>query len=127
MRASFCLCPTGDSKGFTARLYFSIVHACIPIWIDGFDRALRWNEILFPYPHIIDWRRVVVIASIQDVVSGKLLSKLITMRKSGVADYYIRYIRTISHHLLFDYTYGSAPDAADTAIRELEYRLKLKT
>jgi hypothetical protein len=31
----FCICPTGDSKGLSARFYFAIVHGCIPVRVDG--------------------------------------------------------------------------------------------
>ena len=34
----FCLCPTGDTKGLTARFYFSILHGCIPVRVDGWRR-----------------------------------------------------------------------------------------
>jgi len=38
MGSDFCLCPTGDAKGHTARLYHSIVHGCIPVRVDGWER-----------------------------------------------------------------------------------------
>lgn len=31
LSSTFCLCPTGDAKGLTARFYHSIVHGCIPV------------------------------------------------------------------------------------------------
>ena len=39
LTATFCLCPTGDSKGHTARLFHAIVHGCIPIRVDGWERG----------------------------------------------------------------------------------------
>jgi hypothetical protein len=36
----FCLCPTGDSAGFTARFFFSIAHRCIPVYVDLWQRNM---------------------------------------------------------------------------------------
>eukprot|EP00966_Prymnesium_polylepis_P093186 2157453-Prymnesium_polylepis.2 len=57
----FCLCPTGDSKGFTARLYFSLVHGCIPVRVDGHRRSTQGpNQWRYPFPRLLDWDRLVV-------------------------------------------------------------------
>lgn len=122
LRSTFCLCPTGDSKGFTARLYFSVIHNCIPVWIDCFRRSLGWQDITFPFPHAIDWRRVVLVSSVGEALDGKLLTRLVDMRQSGVADVWLRYIRRISHYLVFDRKEGGL-DASDAALHEIEKRL----
>jgi hypothetical protein len=121
-RAEFHLCPTGDSKGFTARLYFSIVHHCIPVWIDGFGRGLQWSELAWPFPLSIDWRRVVIFGTLDDVLNGALMRKLVHLQTSREAEARLGYMRTISHHLVFDRQPG-APDASDAALREIEHRV----
>ena len=35
--SDFCFCPTGDAKGFTARLYFSLLLGCLPVRVDGWQ------------------------------------------------------------------------------------------
>ena len=59
-RAHFCLCPTGDSKGLTARFYFAIAHECIPVRVDGFRRGLAAEQLALPFPSLIDWKDVVL-------------------------------------------------------------------
>lgn len=60
LRATFCLCPTGDSKGFTARFYWSILHGCIPVRYDGWRRRLTRAETAYPYPSLIEWEKIVI-------------------------------------------------------------------
>lgn len=122
LRARFCLCPTGDSKGFTARLYFSIAHGCIPIRIDGFRRPLRWSELAFPFPSLIDWRRVVIDVPFSEVAS--LVSRLKSIPQAEV-EARQSYMRSIGHWLVFDRERGQ-PDAADAVVRELESRLLVR-
>ena len=59
--SSFCLCPGGDAPSFTQRLYVSILHGCIPVRIDTYLRYPpdpEGVETAFPFPNIIDWRRM---------------------------------------------------------------------
>ena len=119
LRARFCLCPTGDSKGFTARLYFSIAHGCIPVRVDGFRRPLSWPELAFPFPSLIDWRRVVIDVPLSD--AHRLLQQLKDMPRAEV-DARLGYIQSIGHWLIFDREHGQ-PGAADAMVRELESRL----
>ena len=37
LESDFCFCPTGDAKGFTARLYFSLLLGCLPVRVDGWQ------------------------------------------------------------------------------------------
>jgi hypothetical protein len=66
LESSFCLCPTGDSKGFTSRFFFSIAHDCIPVRVDGWQRELPFAAIAYPFAHLVDWRKVVVNVPLDD-------------------------------------------------------------
>ena len=39
--------------GFTVRLYFSLIHGCIPIYVDLFSRTLAFKELAFPLPRSV--------------------------------------------------------------------------
>jgi hypothetical protein len=39
--------------GFTARLYFSLIHGCIPVYVDLFPRTLTFEELAFPFPRSV--------------------------------------------------------------------------
>eukprot|EP00966_Prymnesium_polylepis_P158747 3669267-Prymnesium_polylepis.1 len=56
LNSTFCLCPTGDSKGFTARFYMALLHGCLPVRIDGYQRNMTIGPPVYPFPHLIDWR-----------------------------------------------------------------------
>jgi uncharacterized membrane protein YgcG len=98
LASTFCLCPTGDSKGFTARFWFSIAHGCIPVRFDGFGRRLRRNETAYPFAHRIDWARIVVEAT--DVADGKLLDQLLAMPQAEV-EARRRYLREVRPMLMY--------------------------
>ena len=66
MDATFCLCPSGDIAGFTARLFFSIVHQCIPVFVALFARKMTFDELAWPFSHSIDWHRAVIFYSLAD-------------------------------------------------------------
>ena len=83
LASTFCLCPTGDSKGFTARFYFSIVHRCLPVRFDGYHRGLQPGDTAYPFPRHIDWAGIVVTAP--DNANGTLLDVLLAMPKDEVA------------------------------------------
>lgn len=66
--ATFCLCPSGDTPGFTQRFYQSILAGCIPILVDlylryppdhGSSGAGRDGRS-FPFPSLICWPRFVI-------------------------------------------------------------------
>lgn len=39
--------------GFTVRLYFSLIHGCIPVYVDLFSRTLAFEELAFPFPRSV--------------------------------------------------------------------------
>jgi hypothetical protein len=123
MRSVFCLCPTGDSKGFTARLYFSLAHGCLPVRVDGFRRALPWSDLALPFPSSIDWRRALLDSTVDEVLSGSLLARLLQLRASGDATARSHYVRQVAHIVVFDRRSGEF-DAADATLRELQRRLR---
>lgn len=72
LSSTFCLCPTGDAKGLTARFYHSIVHGCIPVRVDGWRRNLtvvpyhnlsartRPGSVALPFASLIAWEDVII-------------------------------------------------------------------
>lgn len=46
-------CPIWQSLAFTARLYFSLIHGCIPVYFDLFSRTLAFEELAFPFPRSV--------------------------------------------------------------------------
>lgn len=117
-RSTFCLCPSGDIVGFTARFYFSIIHGCIPVYVDMFPRALTFDDLLFPFPTSIDWGRVTIFRTL--ATSSGLLQHLSSLPATEVAARQ-RYIRSIASLLVYD-TPGVERDAPAAFIEELEHR-----
>ena len=59
--STFCLAPTGDSKGFTARMYYALMHGCIPVRLDSWvKRRLPLERLVFPFSSLLNWSRLVV-------------------------------------------------------------------
>ena len=98
LASTFCLCPTGDSKGFTARLWFSIAHGCIPVRYDGFHRNLTSNQTAYPFADRVDWSRMVVKAP--DTANGTLLDMLLEMPQAAVESR-LRYLRRVRSMLMY--------------------------
>ena len=98
LRSTFCLAPTGDSKGFTARFYFSVLHGCIPVRHDGFHRRMTREQTAYPFPHLIEWERIVVAAPTDPL---KLLERLRSMPAADVASR-LAYMRQVAHWLSYD-------------------------
>lgn len=111
-KSKFCLCPTGDSKGLTARFYFSIVHGCVPVWIDIYKRHLSSDELALPFKNDIDWTRLMV----RIEYGEKILSHL----KNVVVDY--EYLKSSVHKLRYD------RNASIFAVQQLErmYRTNIQ-
>lgn len=120
MTSLFCLCPTGDSTGFTARLYFSLVHGCIPVFVDLWQRAITFDDLALPFPTLIDWRRAVIFRSFN--ATGALLADLhrIAARR-GELHARLHYLRNVSHWLVSEVP-GLRDDAPAAFVRELEAR-----
>ena len=120
MTSLFCLCPTGDSTGFTARLYFSLVHGCIPVFVDLWQRAIGFEDLALPFPRLIDWRRAVLFRSFN--ATDTLLAELhrIASRR-GELHARLHYVRNVSHWLVSEVE-GVHDDAPAAFVRELEAR-----
>mmetsp|Transcript_6195 Transcript_6195/g.16270 ORF Transcript_6195/g.16270 Transcript_6195/m.16270 type:complete len:153 (+) Transcript_6195:1038-1496(+) len=128
--STFCMCPTGDSKGFSARFYFSILNGCIPVKLDGWRRHLSFNDTAWPFPSLIDWRRVVIEFPVpfqlfaHDAYTMPIISRLLAMPLEEI-EARLRYIHRIKHWLAFDDSRlaGAGRDAPAALICELELRL----
>ena len=126
----FCLCPTGDSKGFTGRFWFALAHGCVPVRYDGWARHLSFDDVAWPSRHRVDWRKAVV--NVQRGEEVGLMERLQSELASGEAEGRLRYVRSISPWLGYrGGPNGTRPtdgglDAADVLIEQLEARF-LKT
>lgn len=45
---------------FTARFYFSLIHGCIPVWIDTYNRNLKFNDLALPFKKSLHWNKLMV-------------------------------------------------------------------
>lgn len=134
--AAFCLCPTGDSKGFTGRFYFSLLHGCLPVRFDGWNRNLSMAETAFPFDRRIDWSRIVL--NVRKNESAGLLRRLAEMPEDELRSRQ-RYLQKVAPMLHYhnpvtgysrndhaDASAGRAPDARGAAallVEQLEERL----
>ena len=123
----FCLCPTGDSKGFTGRFWFALAHGCIPVRYDGWARNLTFEEIAWPFRDRIDWHRAVVNVNIGE--ESQLLERLLAMPERELDDR-LRYVRKVAPWLSYRGDAAGQPpkshrgiDAAQLLIEQLEARL----
>ena len=113
---SFCFCPVGDSKGLTARLFYSILHGCIPVRVDShnrkqtihtrafraspqFDEPARRREFAAPFQSLIEWAAVVV--DVNHTEPQGLLRMLDSIPKRDVRRRQ-RYMANVSRLLLVD-------------------------
>ena len=132
LESDFCFCPTGDAKGFTARLYFSLLLGCLPVRVDGWEPGrlhsgqLKMNTT-WPFQHLIDWRRLVVeVPWHSRKPHSRLLRTLLLMPRAEILARR-RYLRSVAHWLgyreLADGD-GITRDAADAAVAELVARVQ---
>ena len=125
--ARFCLCPTGDSKGFTGRFYFSILHDCIPVRVDGWHRNLSVEELALPFRHRIDWSRAMVNYNpsrrgVEGEGDGESLLATLHGMSNREVEARTRYLREIAPRLVYD---RNAPvDAADLVVEQVEARVR---
>ena len=125
MKSRFCLCPSGDiPTSFTARLFFSVIHDCIPVVLDlwgyvGEDSG----KLAFPFPLSIDWQRFVIVRSgmgrAHDVVR-----ELVTMSDTEVGAR-LAYMRSIAAWLVYD-GLGGDMSAEAALVKELESRVRAR-
>ena len=127
--STFCLAPTGDSKGFTARLFYALLHGCIPVRVDAFEkrsRSLNFSQVNFPFRSLLDWSRLILDEGANSLVrnASGFLGRLRGMPPHEVADRQA-YIRNVSHYLSYDLEHPQFPgqDAPGALIRELEQRV----
>jgi len=146
--STFCLCPSGDAPSFTQRFYVSILHGCIPVRVDTYLRYPpdpSGEEYAYPFPHLIDWRRVVIQLSANGGNATKesltrdgfrhlrgsleaLIPRLLALEASGEARAMRDYMRRIAPLLTFDTHSASSgqlhrQDAPSAALHELAVRL----
>ena len=119
LRARFCLCPTGDSKGLTGRFYFSLLHACIPVRYDGWYRGLNQSQLALPFRHRIDWDQAMINHDPR-MGGAALLARLAEMPDAEL-EQRTAYIKAIAPMLTYNTT---APmDAAALVVEQLEFRI----
>jgi hypothetical protein len=134
--AAFCLCPTGDSKGFTGRFYFSLLHGCLPVRFDGWNRNLSMAETAFPFDRRIDWSRIVLnvhknesaglLRRLADMPEDELRSRQRYLQKVAPMLHYHNPVTGYSRNDHADASAGRAPDARGAAallVEQLEERL----
>ena len=121
----FCVCPTGDSKGFTARFYFVLLHGCIPIRVDGWSRNTTLAPSAFPFPNLINWSKIVIDVPPAEIAS--LMPQILAMPANEIEDKQ-RYLRSVAHWFLFDDEVNHGHDDAPAAlIHTLEQRLSCES
>lgn len=125
LESTFCLSPTGDSKGFTARFYYALLHGCIPVRLDAYPRRnLTLERVALPFPSQLNWSKLMVnVRNAESILRDTpgFLRQLRDMPKEEVQDR-ITYIRSVRH--LFSYDAPATERGAPAAlVTELESRL----
>ena len=132
--STFCVCATGDAKGFTARFYFSLAAGCLPVFVDCWTRNLTLAELALPYPSLLNWSALVVVPPNSvgvptgvGVRGADVLRLVREMPEAEVARRQ-RYLHSVAHWLAYDLEPSSEHprhdrrDAPAALIRELELR-----
>jgi hypothetical protein len=60
LNTKFILAPTGDAKGFTARFYFALLHGATPVFIDLWERNLRFDQLRLPFMSQLNWSKLMI-------------------------------------------------------------------
>ena len=60
-RSQFCMAPTGDSDGFTQRLYSILLAGCIPVRVDTYYPQYGFGNAAWPFKQSIDWSKAVIL------------------------------------------------------------------
>ena len=122
-RSVFCLCMAGDAPSFTQRFSFVIARGCIPVRIDPFRRLPNLGQPAdsFPFPSLINWRRIIVPVEGRNMSAYMdLVPRLLALEPRARA--MRQYMQSVAHYLLFDGE-GVQPDAASAALFELSPHL----
>ena len=118
LNSTFCLCPTGDSKGFTARFYFVLLHGCIPVRVDGYRRNATHAPATYPFPLLIDWSKIVV-----DVpVDVPVLPQLLNMSDHEIEERQ-SHLRRAAHWFLYDLDEHAHHDASAATIHAIQHQV----
>ena len=117
LSSAFCLCPTGDSKGFTARFYFVLLHGCLPVRVDGYNRSAVQVPPAYPFQQLIDWSKIVT--DIQADALPELMKTLLEMPPHEIERK--AYVRRIAHWLTYDER-PTLTDAASAVIHSIHHR-----
>ena len=120
LSSTFCLCPTGDSKGFTARFYFSLLHGCLPIRVDGYRRNATIAAPTYPFPQLIDWSRLII--DMRPDEAPMLLPRLFAMSEREIEKRQ-SYLQHVAHWLLFDNEEHAHHDASAAVIHTIQSRV----
>ena len=120
LSSTFCLCPTGDSKGFTARFYFSLLHGCIAIRVDGYRRDATIAAPTYPFPQLIDWSRLII--DMRPDEAPTLLPRLLAMSEREIEKRQ-SYLQHVAHWLLFDNEEHAHHDASAAVIHAIQSRV----
>ena len=118
LSSTFCLCPTGDSKGFTARFYFSLLHGCLPIRVDGYRRNATIAAPTYPFPQLIDWSRLII--DMRPDKAPMLLPRLFAMSEREIEKRQ-SYLQHVAHWLLFDNEEHAHHDASAAVIHTIPW------
>ena len=107
-RSTYCLCPTGDSKGFATRFWLALAHGCVPVYVDLYERpGLNLSTLQLPFRHAIDWERAAVAWPMSKGLVAHLVGRPPPDRE---------YLSRVRDMVL----YRNAPgDAADVAIESI--------
>ena len=122
LNSTFCVCPTGDSKGFTARFYFVMMHGCVPVRLDGWRRNVTRAPPTYPFPTLIDWSKIVIDMAVEKLEPQGLLSRLLHMSPQEVAERQ-RLLRHSLHWLTYDLKNHSHHDAPAALIHTIQEAL----
>lgn len=125
LNSTFCVCPTGDSKGFTARFYFVMMHGCVPVRLDGWRRNVTRAPPTYPFPTLIDWSKIVIDMAVEKLEPQGLLSRLLHMSPQEVAERQ-RLLRHSLHWLTYDLKNHSHHDAPAALIHTIQEALAVQ-
>ena len=124
LNSTFCLCPTGDSKGFTARFYTALIHGCIPVRVDGYERNTTAGPVAYPFASLLDWQQMVIDIPLYRA-NASLVEELLAIpeeRRRAMQ----HYIRSKAHWLVTDFAAHAHHDAAQAVVIELEQRFNVR-
>ena len=121
--STFCVCPTGDSKGFTARFYFVLLHGCLPVRVDGWGRNTTLAPVTYPFPELIRWDKIVIHVQLDEHEIRQLLPRILSIPTAEI-EARQNHLRRAAHWLLYDVGEQSHHDAPAALIQTLHSRFR---